>query len=289
MAGQRCLVFKGLRLFGAKVCLFDSPPIDYTLSPARPGVPDVCRKKRFPKPHDCKILVPVSPPVTEISFNVVDTFFWTEFSSDLSHGAQTAEAALADMWARGGVLKETPFPDHFVLSFVWHVWGSVEWNWFAQGFFNDLFFIMLRDRLNPVWQMDDDVYFSVAFTPPSIPGVPDWCRLYFGSDTFLFNSVPVEIPVNKNLFYAGDVRYKFYCAPLDFSYLAYLSLPVRLTGPGRGWDYYDRFNFNFRLIVRRKSGEFKACWPEDVLSKSLFAAVVDSESGLVVGPTNKLN
>jgi len=288
MPGLRCVLLRGVRLSGNKVCLFDGPPQDPECSSYHHGVFDICHKKKFSPPRDCKPLLPSGPIIDEIPFIVDGIFNLYKYQSDPLQLFPSRAEALANMWARGGILQSSPWPGHFEFRFLWNLYLAAPDGWTADGGYSSQVMVFKSEWLDPTWLTDDDVVFSLVFTAPAIAGAPEWTYLDFLSVPVLFNSGPHEVSVSKGLFVVGDVKFPICCSPDDFSEEQFDSLPFWGDTQTKGWLYLDITAFGLKLRVRRGAKDFKVCWPEDIFKKPAYAAVVDSVSGFVVGPPLKI-
>jgi len=284
MPGSRCVLLKGSRLSGAKICLFDSPPLDITTNSPHHGVTDICRKKKFPKPKYCKPLVGGGDIIAEIPFNTVLGYYPRRYLSALPDHFATPDEALTAMWGHGATVW--PFPDEpgFKLNYFGECRYLRDWGW-VSGFENNTQgMIMPSGSLDPAWAEDENIYFSVAFISPSIPGAPAWATLEFRGLSVPINSGPHELAAEKASFYEDDVLYEFICGPIGYNYNRFNELPS-ISGPEiRGWYFSDEVAFSMVLVVRRGSKDYKVCWPDSVFKKPRYAAVVDTITGFAVGP-----
>jgi hypothetical protein len=288
MAGQRCITLRGSRLVGARVCLFDSPPSDPEVPVFARGVWDICRKRRYPLPHDCRVLGGGGEIVAEIPCEFVSCVYNRDYQSDPEKLFASGDLALQNMWARGPAPPPYQEDTHFVLRFLAEVFEASPGSWCSTGFFNTLNLSFPSVLLDPAWRNDPDISFSVALNPPVVVGCPDWLRLDFGLYRVSFNAAPFESAVDKESFYLNDVIFSFLCNPVGFNYADYLSLPSFGGFGVRGFDFTAGLSVNFRLVVRRGGEALKVCWPEEILNNSEYLAVVDPLSGLVVGPPIKI-
>jgi len=284
MAGQCCITFKGKRLAFSNVCLFDSPPSDIVTTSRHHGVFDICRKRVFPPPHDCKPLIPGGSVISEIPFAVEPATVLSTFGSHVDIYYLSAEQAWALMWPDGPHFLPDPPPGPFAVAYAFYVPFSPGLGWQAWAAFSQKAMFMPVELLDPAWLPDDSVSFFIALEAPIVSGAPAWARFDFPPFSIPYNSGHFEMPVEKASFYAGLGRYSFSGSPYGFAYSEFPMLP-EIQGPHiRGWSVTDTVAVNFRLIVRRGADEFKVCWPEDVFKKSKVLAVLDPVSGLVCGP-----
>lgn len=284
MAGNRCLTFTGSRLVGATVCLFDDLPQSYLTTAYHHGTDDVCRKMKYPPAHDCKVLGGGGDIISEISFiqkGVINYIY--------PHGygvwVPTARQAFDNMNSGGVEIEDIPDAPTLSFNILVYLVNVEGRGWSCYGVYNKSRFVLPSSLLDPLWREDDSIFFSVAFTPPFVGGAPDWAKLTTQLGLFDYCIPAVELPVSKELFYLSDFPLAFSFWPWPFAFEQLNTLPEHPLGPDYfGWDFRDAYTFNLRLIVRRGSSLLKVCWPEDILKKAKCAAVVDTESGLVVGP-----
>jgi hypothetical protein len=289
MAGNRCINFSGERLDGATVCLFDAPPSDAAVAEFRYGVFDVCYKKKFPPPQDCRPLIGTGDIIAEIPFKKVLGYYpytWFAGYPDLYYDS---EEALAGMWADGADGVPDPLADVFYFDFLFQVAEWYHGLFYAGGQVNEQRMFIPVAELDPFWLPGHTISFSVVGVSPVVSGAPSWASVFMGNKSIPFNSGPFEIPVAKNPFYQEGHELKFTCGPTGFDYRGYCELPLFQGGPVCGWSYRDMAAFNLRLRVRLAGLDYKACWPEHILNKRKFLAVVDTFSGLVIGPPIKIN
>ena len=287
--GQRCITLKGLRLSGQKICLFDKFPTPLSKHFRKRGVYDVCMKLRYGKPHFCIPLVGGGEIISEIPFPLVPGLWFYDYKSDPMQLFNTPDLALSNMWARGPVPHPLPGPPKFLLRYLSLVYEAAPHGWTSTGNFNTLEFLMQTSLLNPAWRNDNNISFSIAFNSPAILGAPAWTSLVFRDKSVAFNSGAYEQAVEKEAFYEEDVAYDFKCLPVNFNFADYNILPFFGDTLTKGWDYIDKDFFNFRLVVRRGTVDYRVCWSTDISRAAKIAAVVDTESGLVVGPPIKIN
>jgi hypothetical protein len=284
MAERRCVLLKGLRLPGAKICLFDAPPQDPLKSEYKRGILDLCHKKKFPAPHYCKTLRGGGEIIAQIPFRVDGIFNNWDYKNGPPYVFPSPEEALSNMWERGGKLFSTVWPYHFELRFLGYIHEyspykfSCAWGWTNQGM------MIPVGALNPAWLTDENINFSISFIAPVIADAPVWTRFECLGVSFAFNSGLHELAVIKNLFYNIGYKIYFKCVPVNFTWDDYLTLPNWGSTSSRGWTYVGLNAFSLVLVVRRGSKDFKVCWPVSVFKKPRYAAVVDGPSGLVVGP-----
>jgi len=289
MSEQICITLKGERLEGAKICLFDSAPFDLTKRSYSSGVIDICKRLSYPPPHHCQILTNTAPLVAQLPFYLSPQTRFSYKQSNRYLLFDTPSLAMADMWASPWVYEGGPPPGYGELRYFGNVYPAAPDKWASEFFYHSVEMHMIPDRLNPAWQYDDNIRFSIAFTAPTIPGAPEWTKLQFRDKEIAYNSGPFEQVVDKADFFFDGITYDFFAQPLNFLHGRFLELP-EFSGPmSRGFVYTDAEEFNFRLVVRRGISGYKACWPVDVFRAAKFAAVTDTESGLVVGPPIKLN
>jgi hypothetical protein len=283
------MTFKGPRLAGNKVCLFDGPPQNYLKTSYHHGAADVCNQMRYPPPHDCRDLNPFGPLISEIPISVYENIYDREYMSDPAEFFDSPSSALGNAWARGPVYPHQPSDTIFLLEFLALIYSPAPDKYAANAWLNTLSMLIYTTQFNPAWRSDPKVFFSIALTPPVLAGLPSWPRLAFREYSLPFDGVPFEMPVVKEAFYEEDVTYDFRVQPTGFSYGGYLALPPFLGSQTRGFYYHDEDAFHFRVVVRGPADEFKVCWPEEVFTAAKYAAVVDKLTGFVVGPPIKIN
>jgi hypothetical protein len=245
---------------------------------------DVCHKVQYPPAHHCQTLVESGEILAEIPFIMTPGFFPTDFSSDPGNPWPSADMALTAMWSHGGVPHPVPGPITPSFQFAWILGSDTPTRWGCMGRRNYLEFHMDSRLLNPDWHYNLELDFSIAFTAPNYPDVPEWCQLFFDELQVPFAGGSYEMVVNRQPFYEDDVYYTFRPGPIFFNYAQILQLPSYGGLEGYGFHRGVSPAFNFRLIVRRRTGIFYLKWPKSVWKADSYAALVDSVSGEVIGP-----
>jgi len=252
------------------------------------GIQDVCKKNIYPPPRDCKTLAEHGEVVAEIPFQkILGLYSLLRFTGPVP-GNDTPEKAWAALQALPEFSQDNPTANVFYFNFLFLLQQPIFGIWTAQSARNTQGMIMPAALILPAWLTDSDISFSVAFNSPVIAGAPAWATGECELGSFGFNAGPREFPLEKSVFLSGDYRLHFICEPMNFSYAQFLELPEYSSPLYRGWSYSNMPAFNLRLIVRRGLGNYKVCWPEEALRGAACVAVVDSVSGLVVGPPIKL-
>lgn len=283
MAERRCVVIKGLRLYGSHICLFDSPPVRTSTPVYRRGVTDICHIMQFPKPAYCKLLPGGGEIIAEIPFFAIEGLKLYSWGGVPWEGYPTPMQSLWQMWQRGAVYKPNPADKQFILNFYFDVYQSGS-NWFSWGNTNIQTMTIEQFLLHPDWLTDDEISFSIAWLPPVIPNAPIWAWLDCNGAHTPYNSGSKEIPTIKSLVYAADFKINLTCGPLNFDYEQFLSLPPIPGNSFKGWRYQNLSAMSLVLVVRRGVKDFKVCWPESVFKKPRYAMLVDGPTGLVIGP-----
>jgi hypothetical protein len=280
----RCIYFDGDRLSGQTVALFTSPPHDVDKTTINRGVTDICKKKIFPFAHHPRVLTTVGPIAwlgyfsNSGRFNDVGRFV---FDSELGVDSPKAwEALQAVPWSTS-YDQSNPDCPLFYYGTDAQVWpGTYE----ATAGLWQVKFNILISAIPPEILNDPSLDFYCEFTLPNLPNTVGKLKLYIESESRDMDGSEAMVQVHPSDTGGGYFTILLQIGPgqIDFSDFAsmcssiepyYLLLSVALAGESLP-----------KITARGRGGKSHACWPADVFDESAGAAVIDTSSGLVIGP-----
>ena len=284
MPETRSLIFNGKRLDGNKVCLFDSEPRDVEIAAYHHGVPDVCHKTIYPQLHDCRKLIPQGTEVTEFPMISVGGSMAYRWPAGETRLYDSEFEAFKGCFEGGPRWEVNPLFNQFHVTFQVNIGDDGHGKWYSGAIQSVQGLGVPRHLLNPAWLTDRGVDFSIKFNLNHPSNLPLWCRATFLDEHWGWNSGEQEVEIAKGGFYTDDYMVYLSCVPMPFPYGRLYSLPPLLNHDGYGLGEYYLSQFNPRLVVRQNSTGYKVTWPLEVIDKAYGAVVVDSRSGLPVGP-----
>jgi hypothetical protein len=284
MPGMTCLRFKGLRLDGQYVGLFDSDPQNYTVTSIHHGVADVCRKLKYPPAHDVKMLVNEGELLASIPLDLIQGRYWFKRPPPPYHWHLTKEAALAAMWASPVYQEDEPFVNEFCIYFLAQVYNNPLFGWTSKLDITRQGMHKLTAGFDPLWFSDLSINFHLCFTAPFAAGAPSFVRFSFLDKSIAYNSGPYSTVLDKALLSVPDFQLFGITTTEVYDYDRFLQIPEIPFSNWRGWQITQSHLLNFRLEVRRSAEWYRVCWPSEVLDRANCAAIIDRGSGLVIGP-----
>jgi len=284
MPGLTCLRFFGLRLDGHYVGVFDHEPMNYNVTSFHHGVADVCRKLKYPKPHDIKPLISEGELIATIPLSRVIGRYWFNRQAYPPPGYPSALAALNGMWSHPSQLYNEPNVNVFSLYLLAQTVLNPNFGWNSTLQITRQPMKCLRSAFQESWFTDATISFHLCLTAPVIAGVPDFVRFTFLDKNIAYNSGAYSTVIEKSSITPLGFEVSFTSETSNYTYAQYLTLPLIPFQLFRGFQYGGAPAFGPRIEVRRTEKFYKVCWPSDVINRAACVAVIDRGSGLVIGP-----
>jgi len=284
-----CLTLKGQRLDGQRICLFEKFPKPLSKNFRKRGVYDMCKKMRYSKPVHCYPLISGGEILKILYYNSSYMDFCAYYDSRAGYNFHTVEEAYLD------AVSNPPY-----YGDAGSGWGipvtSGHYAYYSPAGFCQCHLSSISKNVittdpfvDPGWLHDDHVHFFLSFNIPEGPVECDWLRLSFLGQSIPLSGGVFSGEVSKSLVIAAGYTITFSLTPFPQGFLNFMSLPFYDVFFNHYLEFFLISSGNITLTVRGGAVDYRVCWPVDQARRAKIAAIIDSESGLVVGPPIELN